>query len=670
MRTLELLAPAKNLECGIAAIDHGADAVYIGAPKFGARAAVGNSIEDIKRLCDYAHQFGAKVHVTVNTIIYDSEIEDTLLMIKDLRAAGVDALLLQDMGVFYALQGKGPLATDFKWTAALHSSTQCDTRSAEKVRWLRSLGFHRAVLARELSVKEIGEIHEAVPDMELEVFVHGALCVSYSGVCYASEYCFGRSANRGECAQFCRLKFDLLDSAGKEVEHQRHLLSLKDMCQIDNLEALADAGACSFKIEGRLKNVSYVKNVVSAYSKRLDEICAKNPNKYVRASIGRSQYYFEPNLKKTFNRGFTNYFLRGRQMDIASFDTPKAIGEYVGKVKELRGNSFNVASVASFANGDGLCFVNEEHELEGFRVNRAEGNRLFPLKMPQNLCPGTALYRNNDVAFEKTLAGKTAERKIPIKIVYDLYDDEGTDCFSATAYYCTEQGMLPYVLGKSEGDGLEYLAEEIVAFERNDAKKPQRENIIKQLSKLGGTVYVCKDVEIRHDADRYFVPSSVLSELRHNLLRAIDIERGGQSDSDIGEKSSLDDPSVNKKPALEDGSDVKVWQPEYGKFNYLYNIANKSAYAFYQDYGMAKPGYAYELRSGAEWQPRMGDRKSEPLLMQCRHCIRYSLGYCVKRGGKKPTWKEPLFLRLGDGKVFRLEFACNECQMNLYAVKN
>lgn len=676
MRTLELLAPAKNLECGIAAIDHGADAVYIGAPKFGARAAAGNSIENIKQLCDYAHQFNARVHVTVNTIVYDSEIKDTLKMIQDLRDAGVDALLLQDMGVLYALQGKGPYATDAEWVRDLHSSTQCDTRTAEKVKWLQSLGFHRAVLARELSVKEIAAIHEAVPDMELEVFVHGALCVCYSGVCYASEYCFGRSANRGECAQFCRLKFNLLDSDGREIEHQRHLLSLKDMCQVDNLEALADAGACSFKIEGRLKDVSYVKNVVAAYSQRLDEICRKHPGEYERASIGRPHYSFEPNLKKTFNRGFTNYFLRGRQMDISSFDTPKAIGEYVGKVKELRGNSFNVASVASFANGDGLCFINDEHELEGFRVNRAEGNRLFPLKMPQNLRPGTALYRNNDVAFEKILAGKTAERKIPIKIVYDLYDDEGTDCFSATAYYCTEQGMFPYVFGKSDNDDLEYLAGEIVAFERNEAKKPQRENIIKQLSKLGGTAYECKEVEIRHEADRYFIPSSVLSELRHNLLQAIDIERG------LGLESTDVETSVGKNVDRHEDIDsqchenkngqqnVEVWQPEYGKFNYLYNIANQSARSFYLEHGMNKPGYAYEIRNGTEWQPRLGDKQSEPLLMQCRHCIRYSLGYCVKRGGQKPTWKEPLYLELGDGRKFRLEFACNECQMNLYGIKS
>ena len=648
MRTLELLAPAKNLECGIAAIDHGADAVYIGAPKFGARAAAGNSIEDIRQLCDYAHQYHAKVHVTVNTIIYDSEIKDTLLMIWQLQSAGVDALLLQDMGVLFALQGEGPLATDFKWSEFLHSSTQCDTRTADKVKWLQSLGFHRAVLARELSVTEIEAIHAAVPDMELEVFVHGALCVCYSGVCYASEYCFDRSANRGECAQFCRMKFDLLDANGQEIEHQRHLLSLKDMCQIDHLEALADAGACSFKIEGRLKDVDYVKNVVAAYSQRLDEICRKRPGEYERPSLGRPRYAFEPNLKKTFNRGFTNYFLRGRQIDITSFDTPKAIGEYVGKVKELRGNSFNVASVSSFANGDGLCFINDERELEGFRVNRAEGNRLFPLEMPRHLRPGVALYRNNDVAFGKLLAGKTAERKIPVKIVFDLYDEAGTSGFSAKAYYCKEQGKTSFVSGDTEESAsLQYMATEVVAFEHSIAKKPQRDNIIKQLSKLGGTIYECLEVEIRNDADQYFIPSSVLTDLRRSLVSS-------------SLRTGIVQESSHAEAPCDTPSSVKAWQPEYAQYSYLYNIANQSARTFYQAHGMAKADYAFELRNEAE-------RQDDVLLMQCRHCLRYSLGYCVKRGGRKPTWKEPLFLRLGDGRKFRLQFACNECQMNVYS---
>ena len=661
MRTLELLAPAKNLECGIAAIDHGADAVYIGAPRFGARAAAGNSLDDIRQLCRYAHQYQAKVHVTVNTIIYDSELNDTLDMIRDLQEAGVDALLLQDMGVLYALQGKGPSAVDFTWTRELHSSTQCDTRSAEKVKWLQALGFDRAVLARELSVKEISDIHQAVPDMDLEVFVHGALCVSYSGVCYASEKCFGRSANRGECAQFCRMKFNLLDSDNKEIEHQRHLLSLKDMCQIDNLEALADAGACSFKIEGRLKDTGYVKNVVSAYSQRLDEICRKHPQKYARPSFGRPRYEFEANLKKTFNRGFTNYFLKGRQPDIASFDTPKAIGEFVGKVKEIRGNSFNVASIASFTNGDGLCFINDEHELEGFRVNRAQGNRLFPLKMPINLRPGMGLYRNNDQAFEKILAGKTAERKIPVRITFSLYDEDGRSGFSAEAQYVREQGI-----GWSSDDS-NFMGKGIVAFEHNLAQKPQHDNIVRQLSKLGGTIYECRDVEIMNQADNYFIPSSVLTELRRNLIEDIErntvISTGEKAVIPTGEKAASNNLNHAEDGLQETKEKVQVWQKEYGKYGYLYNIANKSAHEFYKQHGMSHTKNAFELGNTSI----QGNKPDESLIMQCRHCIRYSLGYCVKRGGKKPTWKEPLYLELGDGRRFRLEFACNVCQMNVYS---
>ena len=612
MRTLELLAPAKNLECGIAAIDHGADAVYIGAPRFGARAAAGNSLDDIRQLCDYAHQFGAKVHVTVNTIIYDSELEETLRMIRQLQEVGVDALLLQDMGVMDAVRSF--------WKGELHSSTQCDTRSAAKVKWLQSLGFHRAVLARELSVSEISDIHEAVPDMDLEVFVHGALCVSYSGVCYASQHCFRRSANRGECAQFCRLKFDLLDDNGREIEHQRHLLSLKDMCQIDNLGELAQAGACSFKIEGRLKDVGYVKNVVSAYSQRLNEIVARYPKVYRRASRGVVNYHFEPNLKKTFNRGFTTYFSNGRQPDIVSFDTPKAMGEYVGKVKEIRGNSFNVAGTASFANGDGLCFINGDRELEGFRVNRAEGNRLFPLKMPEHLRPGMGLYRNNDVAFEKTLSGKTAERKIPVEIIFRPVE-----------------GGFEVVSGNARA---------FVEFEHQKAKKPQIDNIIRQLGKLGNTPYVCSQV-IVEDGGVYFVPSSLLGELRRLLVEELQVRLETQDETSVLRK----DPQAQK---------VEAWQPSYAAYPYLYNISNEQARTFYEGNGMVHGEPAFELAGFSK------DGK-QPLLMQCRHCIRYSLGFCVKRGGKSPNWKEPLHLVLPDGKSFRLEFACKECQMNVYA---
>lgn len=658
MRTLELLAPAKNLECGIAAIDHGADAVYIGAPRFGARAAASNSIEDIKQLCDYAHQFGAKVHVTVNTIIYDSELEDTLKMISQLDEIGVDALLLQDMGLLWEVRAKG------LWKRELHSSTQCDTRTPEKALWLTQIGFKRVVLARELSLDEIKAIHNAIPDREIEVFVHGALCVSYSGVCYASEKCFSRSANRGECAQFCRMKFDLVDADNQMIENQRYLLSLKDLCQLDYLKDLADAGASSFKIEGRLKDITYVKNVVAAYNKKLDEIVAKYPREYRRASRGHVEYNFVPNLKKTFNRGFTNYFLHGRQPDISSFDTPKAIGEYVGKVKEIRGNvSFNVATVASFANGDGLCFINDERELEGFRVNKVEGNRLFPFRMPENLRPGMALYRNNDQAFEQILARKTAERRIPLFIelqpVLEKDEDNGevVDGFLATAN-----------IFKSVEQGLYYKAAEVFTpMQLQCAKRSQHDNMIAQMRKFGESKYECKHVVLKNDIDAAFIPNSVLSNVRRELIQKLDQRITDELNRSLisgMDRNFFANPYRLDQPGEREAKSQKelTWQPEYGKWRYTYNIANDAAVDFYKKHGLENIQPAFELGANK--------RIDESLIMQCRHCIRYSLGYCVKRGGKKPTWKEPLSLVLGDGRRFRLEFVCKECQMNVYAESN
>ena len=621
MRTLELLAPAKNLECGKMAIDHGADAVYIGATHFGARAAAGNSVDDIRRLCEHAHPYGARVYVTVNTIIYEDELSATRLLLKDLNACGVDALLVQDMGI---LEMVAEWREPEPFKMELHASTQTDNRSAEKVRWLQELGFKRAVLARELSAKDILEIREKVPNMELEVFVHGALCVSYSGVCYASEHCFHRSANRGACAQFCRMKFDLLDNAGRAVERQRYLLSMRDMCRIDHLELLADSGACSFKIEGRLKDVEYVKNVVSAYSRGLDKLIAKRPDDYRRASYGKVDYTFQSNLRKTFNRGFTNYFLEGRQNDIACFDTPKAMGEYVGKVKELRGGSFNVAGTASFENGDGLCFVNDRHELEGFRINKAVGNRLYPLKMPADLKPGVALYRNNDVAFSRLLSGVTAERRLPIKMK-----------FRATA-----DGFALHVA--SVETGVEVRSE--ITFAHHEARRPQYDNIKKQLTKLGNTVYSCSDVEVEEEAARLFIPSSLLVELRRDAVRQ------------LAQKTVLSKEAPNRKPTESCARGVGDVPREYAQFPYLYNISNHLAERFYQAHGLENIRPAFELAP-----------TKEPLIMQCRHCIKYSLGFCVKRGGKQPTWTEPLYLRLGDGRRFRLEFNCAACQMNIYA---
>lgn len=636
MRTIELLAPAKNLECGIAAIDHGADAVYIGAAKFGARQSAGNNVEDIATLCNYAHQFGAKVHVTVNTIIYNNEMDDMLQLVRELEKVHVDALLIQDMGLLKACK------ETLKTKIALHASTQCDSRTAEKVAWLASLGFERVVLARELSVKEISAIHKAVPQVELEAFVHGALCVSYSGICYASQHCFGRSANRGACSQFCRMAFDLKDSDGKIIEKQRYLLSLKDMCQIDNLEELIQSGACAFKIEGRLKDINYVKNVVSAYNKRLNEIVRKYPNQFKRASLGKVEYSFTPDLNKTFNRGYTNYFVQGRQPNIFSPNTPKVLGEFVGKVKELRCDSFNVASTASFANGDGLCFINSETKaLEGFRVNRAVGNRLFPYKMPNGLQPGMGLYRNQDQAFEKELSGNSAKRLIAITMTFGL----------------TENG---YSLEIKLVDELEtkLSAKATINFEHQAAQKPQRENIIKQLSKLGNTIYNCENVEIVDEADQYFIPSSILAELRRDAIEqfaSLDLAKAIGKHNLSTEKNESD--KVNS-------ANFSYINPKnYERYPYLYNIANKEACSFYVQQGMEKPQAAFECTDVED----LKKKQTEALVMQCRHCIRYSLGYCVVNGGKKPTWKEPLFLELGDRKRFRLEFDCRHCQMNIFA---
>lgn len=631
MRTLELLAPAKNLECGIAAISHGADAVYIGADHFGARASAGNSVADIHALCDFAHLFGAKVYVTVNTIIYEDELAATQELITRLAEVGVDALLVQDMStlamrrVALAKVGRVPL---------LHASTQMDNRTAEKVAWLRDLGFTRAVLARELSVDEIKAIHEAVPEVELEVFVHGALCVSYSGQCYASQCLFGRSANRGECAQVCRMSYDLVDADGRVVVKDRYLLSMKDMCQVDHLEQLADAGASSFKIEGRLKDADYVKNVVAAYSQRLNEIIKRRGGDYRRASWGRVDYAFQPDLAKTFNRGYTDYFLRGRQHGLSTMFTPKALGEFVGTVKDLRGDSFRVSGMAAFANGDGLCFVKEQADgsaqqgelLEGFRVNRVEGNRLFPFHMPRGLRRGMSLYRNNDVAFGKALAGETARRVVPVSMEFGA----------------TPDGFrLAMTVDTGEGKTLEWAV--ATPFEHQQANRPQEDNIRKQLSKLGGTIFEQKGLTIDQDAKGLFIPSSVLAQLRRDAVEAY---------GKALEKATADVGLIRDQEGT--GAPARFWSEEYKKYPYLFNVANREARAFYEAHGLSGMEPALETA-----EPR------GVVAMQCRYCIRYELGFCVRRGGKKPEWREPLTLRLGDGRGFRLDFRCGECQMNL-----
>ncbi len=621
MRKLELLAPAKDLKCGIAAIDCGADAVYIGAARFGARQAVGNSIDDINELCEYAHKFGCKVYVTVNTIIYDNELEDTQKLLNELGRIGVDAILVQDMGI---------TKLQLPQNVALHASTQTDNRSAEKVEWLARHNFDRVVLARELSLEEIRNIHRRVPQTELEVFVHGALCVSYSGVCYASEYCFGRSANRGACAQFCRMKFDLTDKDGNEIINQAHLLSLKDMCRIDSLELLADAGVTSFKIEGRLKDINYVRNVTAAYSNQLNEIISRRGSEYERASSGVCDIRFTPNLNKTFNRGFTDYFLNGRTSDLASFYTPKAMGEFVGKVKEIRGNSFNVAGTTSFANGDGLCFINSNNELEGFRINRAEGNRLFPLRMPRGLRKGIALYRNSDQLFEKELNGDNVQRKLGIRIN-----------IKASA-----EGL--HIEAKTCDEKLHINLQKDISLEK--AQKSQVDNIKRQISKFGNTIFTVEDVIVEPTDFPWFIPNSILAEIRR---QATDELMGRLSEMSENQK---DTKTKDQAQQLPDNGKVSFHSISSYQQPYMYNIANRLAHSFYEQEGMSDITPAFEIK-----------KPSSPLVMQCRYCLRHELGQCKKSHKQSGLLKEPLHLRLADGRTFRLEFDCKKCQMNIYA---
>ncbi len=593
--TLELLAPAKNLQCGIEAISHGADAVYIGAGKFGARAAAGNSIEDIEQLCKYAHIFGAKVYVTVNTLLHDDELEEAAELLNRLNEIHVDAVLIQDLRLIN-LAPEG---------LVLHASTQTDNRSVEKVEQIAKCGFDRIVVAREMPLEDIRKIHKKLPNLEIECFVHGALCVSYSGACYASEYCFNRSANRGECAQFCRLPFDLVDAEGKTIIYAKHLLSLKDMCRIDNLEELAEAGVCSFKIEGRLKDSDYVKNVVAAYSQRLDRICKKSEGRYKRASKGRVEYGFQPDLRRTFNRGYTDYFLYGRKPSIENLITPKSVGFPVGKVKDRAKYWFSVATSEAFANGDGLCFVDEKKRMQGFRINKVEGNRLIPQVIPEDLKKGTMLFRNHDEAFTKLLQGKTAERKLEMTMSLEV------SSLKLSLVMVAAQGKSSI---NSHTRSTDFISE--TPFE--EAAKPQTENIKRNLAKLGNTPFSCHDIEIVWtDGKEYFVPASIITKLRQTAVT----EKLEQM-----ENRHLAN-AVRRKPIEVDSEVVQTLMEA---------VSEQSM-----------------------------DRIKNGPLMECRHCIRYALGYCPKTTTERPQWQEPLSLKMGDGRRFRLQFDCKKCQMNV-----
>ena len=616
-RKIELLAPAKNLECGIEAVNHGADAVYIGAPKFGARAAAVNSLEDIAALVAYAHLYNVRIYVTVNTILKEEELAETEKMIWELYRIGVDALIVQDMGITRLNLPPIPL----------HGSTQMDNRTPEKVRFLADAGFRQVVLARELSLQEIRRIHEACPETPLEVFVHGALCVSYSGQCYVSQACFGRSANRGECAQFCRLPFSLVDADGKTIVRDKHLLSLKDLNQSEVLEDLLDAGASSLKIEGRLKDVSYVKNVTAAYRSKLDAIFARR-KEYVRASSGTCRFDFTPQLDKSFSRGFTHYFLQGRDREISSFDTPKSLGEEMGTMKEQRGNYLTVAGVKPFHNGDGVCFLDEQGRLQGFRINRVDGNKLYPAGDVPRIKPRTRLFRNFDQEFERILARKSAERKIGVG--WELAD--------------TSSG---FALTVADEDGNRITLS--FPYPKELARTPQPENLRTQLGKLGNTPFEVMPLGGTDSpsattapaiainlSQNWFIPASVIADWRRQAIDKLTAAR-----------------------RITYRRELHVWKPPRPRFpatslTYLGNVMNTAARSFYQAHGVASVEPAYEKQA-----------VPEAVLMFCKHCLRYSMGWCPTHQKGHSPYREPYYLVGTDGKRFRLTFDCKNCQMKV-----
>ena len=601
---IELLSPAKNLECGLEAIRHGADAVYIGAPKYGARAAAGNSLDDLRQLADYAHQFGARVYVTLNTIVYDDELAEVEALVWQLYRIGIDALIVQDMALL--TMNLPPIE--------LHASTQTDNRTPEKVQFLHSVGFSQVVLARELSLDDIAKIHRACP-VPLEAFVHGALCVSYSGQCYASQACFGRSANRGECAQFCRLPFTLEDADGRIIERDRHLLSLKDMNRSAHLEAMMDAGVRSFKIEGRLKDVTYVKNITAYYRQAIDKILVRRPE-YRRASQGVSTYTFTPQPDKSFNRGFTDYYITGRRTDVTSFATPKSVGEPIGHVKEVGRGFITVSSAKALHNGDGLCYIDERGLLQGFRVNRVEGTRLFLKDMPRTLRARTPLFRNYDQEFERLLSRPSAERRIPVTM--RLYE-------------------VPFGFALTLADAQGRQATVSLTCDKEPARTEQRAGIETQLAKLGGTILMAERVDIDFTAN-WFIPSSVVADMRRRAVEAYErVCKLKNENSKLRVNTTA--PSVQSTISG-------------GQLSYLANIANQRAEDFYRAHGAVQVSPAFELNA-----------PKGATLMFCRHCLRYAMGWCPRNGGVKSPYREPYTLVSADGRRFALEFDCKQCIM-------
>lgn len=608
---IELLSPAKNAEYGISAINCGADAVYIGASKFGARAAVGNSIEEISKLIKYAHKYRARVYATINTILFDSEIDDAVGIIRQLYNEGIDAVIFQDMAL---------LEADLP-PVALHASTQTHNYDPERIRFLDKQNIQRIILARELSVNEISEIRKSV-SCELEYFIHGALCVCFSGQCYLSYAIGGRSANRGECAQPCRLNYNLADSEGKIIVENKHLLSLKDLNLSAHLYELMSSGITSFKIEGRLKDIAYVKNITAYYRRKLDEII-ENADGIEKSSIGNSEISFEPDPDITFNRGFTNYFFDGRQKDISSMNSPKSKGKLIGRIVKSADNFFIVDGTAELANGDGLYLMKDEKEIGGMYINKFEGRKIF--KDKSLLTPtGTEVYRNFDSAFLKVLNRNDEKRRIPAIL------DINESC----------NGISVKMIIAGTGNDEDFIIEREFDTGNEIADNPQKMTgiIQKQFSKSGDSVFKIEAVNVMMGKVP-FIQVSGLNEIRRRFF-------------DYAEQVLVGSHPLVRRENVQ--QEEKYFTTE---LNYRANVVNSLAKKFYSNNGVTKIDGGMELS---------GEKNGA--LMTCRYCIKNELNICpADKKTDKIKLNEPLFLENEYGK-FQLKFNCSECEMQLFKV--
>lgn len=603
---VEILAPAKNLAQGIMAIHAGADALYIGAEAFGARSNATNSVEDIEELVNYAHLFKAKVFVVINTILYDNELEECRQLIHRLYAIGVDAIIIQDMAI---------LEMDLP-PIVLHASTQANNRDPKHVKFLADAGIKRVVLARELNLDQIREIHEA-SDVELEFFVSGALCVSFSGNCYMSIANGERSANRGSCAQNCRLPYQLIDGKGDTLIQSSHLLSIKDLDLSDQLPALIEAGIRSFKIEGRLKDAVYVKNNVSYLRKKLDAFLEGNEH-YEKASSGRSFYNFEPQMERSFNRGYTDYFLNKRKEKIGSWETPKSQGQPIGKVLESKGKGYLIENADLLNNGDGLFFINEQGEADGAQINVIL-NGLVILNQPKAIAPGTLIHRNSDAEFIRLVErDDSVIRKIGVR----LRLSENENGFQLEAHDEDGHKALAYLSAPKELS----KKEEIIS------------DIKKNLSKTGNTPFIADAVDVDFSAN-WFLPLSKINELRREVLEQL---------MDI----RIRDYQRETFPLQKTDHPYPVEQ-----LDFTYNVSNKSARAFYHRHGVKEIEKAFEL----QWDP------GKSRVMTTKYCVKYELGKCPRfqRETMGEKLNEPLTLKHGETE-YKLKFNCKPCEMEIW----